>query len=214
MHLSILRFLKNSPSPQAIRILTPWIASGQADHPPPPITWNYDPPFYPTNNTYWHDVRKPTTAALIQQIGEDSATLLKNTDSALPLRSPGVISVIGSDAGLGDVAVLAVQGEGLYQYPIGNKDGTLTLGGGSGWAVPPYLVSPFDAINYRGRQLGAQVYALFNDTAYDVVANTAVYADVTIVFVSAWSEESEDRTSLYLWVPFNVACIFAGEHAQ
>lgn len=178
--------------------MTPWIASGQADHPPPPVTWNYDPPFFPTNVTYWHDVRKPTTAALIQQIGEDSATLLKNTNSALPLRSPDVLAVIGSDAGLADVAVLAVSGQGLDQYALGNRDGTLTLGGGSGWAVPPYLVSPFDAINYRGRKLGAQVYAIFNDTAYEAVANTAVVADTTIVFVSAWSEESEDRASLYL----------------
>ena len=108
------------------------------------------------------------------------------------------MAVIGSDAGLADVAVLAVQGQGLYQYPLGNMDGTLTLGGGSGWAVPPYLVSPFDAINYRGRKLGAQVYAIFNDTAYEAVASTAVVAETTIVFVSAWSEESEDRASLYL----------------
>ena len=68
---------------------------------------------------------------------------------------PGTIAIIGSDTGLADIAVLAVQGQWRYQYPLGNMDGTLTLGGGSGWAVPPYLVSPFDAINYRGRRLGS-----------------------------------------------------------
>lgn len=181
---------------QAIRILTPWIAFGQADHPPPPITWNTDPFYIPPNATHWHDVRMPETATLIRQIGEDSATLLKNTNGALPLHKPGVIAVFGSDAGLSDIDVLG--GTGLYQYPLGNMDGTLTLGGGSGWAVPPYLVSPFDAVNYRGRQFGAQVYAVFNDTAYDAVAAMALSADVAIVFVSAWSQEGEDRASLSL----------------
>lgn len=183
-------------TPQVIRILTPWIASGQADHPPPPVTWNTASFVYPTNITYWHDVRKPETAALIRQIGEDSATLLKNTNSALPLQNPRVIAVIGSDAGLNDLSALAA--EGLEMYPLKNMNGTLTLGGGSGWAIPPYLVTPYEAINYRGRRLNAQVYALFNDTAYDVAATTAQSADIAIVFVSAWSKEGEDRPSLDL----------------
>lgn len=187
----------NPCAQQIVRILTPWIASGQADHPPPPVSWNTEPFSYLPNTTaYWHDVRKPETAALIRQIGTDSATLLKNTNNALPLRRPGVIAVFGSDAGINDVAVLA--GGGFEQYTLGNMDGTLTLGSGSGWALPPYLVSPFDAINYRGRQLGAQVYAVFNDTAYDAVAVTALSADVAIVFVSALSEEAKDRPSLDL----------------
>ena len=138
--------VNNSPPFQAIRVLTPWLTSGQADYPPPPVTWNTDPLlFSPNTTTYWHDVRTPTTTTLIRQIGEDSATLLKNTNGALPLGRPGVIAVFGSDAGLRDVAVLA---EGYEQYPIGNSYGTLTLGGGSGWALSAYLVSPFDAINY------------------------------------------------------------------
>ena len=181
---------------QAVRVLTPWIASGQADRPPPSVTWNTDPLLYSANTTtYWHDVRAPATAALIRQIGEDSATLLKNTNGALPLGRPGVIAVLGSDAGLRDVAVLA---EGYEQYPIGGMYGTVTLGGGSGWALPSYLVSPFDAINYRGRQLGAQVYAVFNASAYDAVGVTAQSADVAIVFVGAWSTEGLDRPALDL----------------
>ena len=202
MRCAIINFTHYSPVfrnlilYQAIRILTPWIASGQADRPPPATTWNTNPILYsPNTTTYWHDVRQPETAALIRQIGEDSATLLKNTNGALPLGHPEVIAVLGSDASLRDVAVLA---EGYEQYPIGNMQGTLTLGGGSGWALPPYLVSPFDAINFRGRRLGAQVYAVFNDTAYDAVAVTAQSADVALVFASAWFTEREDLPSLYL----------------
>ncbi|KAH9931542.1 glycoside hydrolase [Fomitopsis serialis] len=141
----------------AIRLLTPWIFSGQADNPPPAVTFNVDP-VYITDDVYWRDVRKVETMALIRQIGEDSATLLKN-----------VLAIIGTDAG-------------------------------SGWAIPPTIVTPYEAINYRARRMNSQVYAVFNDTAYDVIAYTVAesMADVAIVFVSAYTMEGVDRATLYL----------------
>ncbi|KZT68357.1 glycoside hydrolase family 3 protein [Daedalea quercina L-15889] len=180
----------------AVRLLTPWINSGQADSPPPAVTWNSDPTFFETDDAYWHDVRKIETMGLIRQIGEDSATLLKNVDGALPLGQPKVITIIGSDAGVNDIGVL--DSDGIAQYPLWNDNGTLTLGGGSGWAIPPYLVTPYEAINYRGRKLNSQVYTVFNDTAYDAVGTAAQSADVAIVFVSAFTREGEDRATLYL----------------
>ena len=135
---------------------------------------------------------------LIRQIGEDSATLLKNTINALPLRDPNVIAMIGSDAGPNLLGEL--DSGGANGYPAWNINGTLTLGGGSGWAIPPYIVTPYEAINYRGRTLNAEVYAVLNDTAYDAVNATVPSADVAIVFLSAFTREGADRATLYLYV--------------
>ncbi|TFY62536.1 hypothetical protein EVJ58_g3808 [Rhodofomes roseus] len=179
-----------------IRLLTPWIFSGQSANPPPAVTWNVDQIFYPTEDAYWHDVRKVETMALIRQVGEDSATLLKNVDGALPLGTPGVIAIVGSDAGSNELS--ALNGEGNAQFPRWNINGTLTLGGGSGWATPPYVVTPYEAINYRARKMNSQVYAVFNDSDYDAISTTVQSADVAIVFVSAFTREGEDRATLYL----------------
>jgi beta-glucosidase len=58
--------------------------------------------------------------------------------------------------------------------------------------------TPYEAINQRGRRAGAQVYAVFNDTAYSAVAVTAAAADVAIVFVGAFATEGRDRANLTL----------------
>ncbi|KAH9931535.1 glycoside hydrolase [Fomitopsis serialis] len=177
--------------------LTPWISSGQADNPPPAVTYNVNPIFV-AEDAHWRDVRKIETMALIRQIGEDSATLLKNVDGALPLHAPKVLAIIGADAGANELGALG--GQGTNEYPTWNINGTLTLGGGSGWVIPPTIVTPYEAINYRARRMNSQVYAVFNDTAYDVIAQTVTnsMADVAIVFVSAFTEESVDRATLYL----------------
>ena len=46
---------------QAIRTLTPWIALGQADEPPPNVTFNADPYFFTAPDAHWRDVRAATT---------------------------------------------------------------------------------------------------------------------------------------------------------
>lgn len=181
---------------QAVRALTPWIFSGQVENPPPNVTWNAVSAYYEVDDVSWHDVRKLETADLIRQIGEDSAVLLKNTNKTLPLRNPKVIAIIGSDAGPNDLSPL--DGAGFGSFPVWNNNGTLSLGGGSGWQIPPYVVTPYEAINWRGRKSGAQVYSVFNDTAYDAIGTTVQSADVALVFVSAYAMEGEDRASLYL----------------
>lgn len=160
------------------------------------MTWNAVGSFYQDDAAYWHDVRKQETAELIRQIGEDSAALLKNTNRALPLQKPKVLAIIGSDAGPNSLSGL--NGAGVASYPLWNNNGTMPLGGGSGWAVPPYVVTPYEAINYRGRKMGSQVYSVFNDTAYDDILTTVQSADVALVFVNAWSRETVDRANLYL----------------
>ncbi|EPS94914.1 hypothetical protein FOMPIDRAFT_281622 [Fomitopsis schrenkii] len=198
----LIPYVQNGTVPESrvddavIRTLTPWIASGQADTPPPEVTWNTLAVFYQADSAYWHDERKPETAELIRKIGEDSATLLKNTNHSLPLRRPKVLAIIGSDAGPNSLSGL--NGGGVGSFPLWNNNGTTPLGGASGWAIPPYVVTPYEAINHRGRKLGAQVYSVFNDTAYDDIITTVQSADVALVFVNAWSRETVDRATLYL----------------
>ncbi|EIN14278.1 glycoside hydrolase [Punctularia strigosozonata HHB-11173 SS5] len=179
-----------------LRTLVPWIAFGQADTPLPNVTFNAVPTFFVTDDAHWRDVRKESTMDLIRKIGEDSATLLKNVNKALPLQKPKVVSIVGSDAGPNMLS--AINGGGTNSYPAWNPNGTLSLGGGSGWAIPPYLVTPYESINYRARKMNSQVYTIFNDTAYDAIGSTVQVADVALVFVSAYATEGKDRPNLYL----------------
>jgi beta-glucosidase len=76
--------------------------------------------------------------------------LLKNTNGALPLKTPKTISVFGNDAAdltRGQYS-LAMMGLNLMD---GDYDvGTLAVGGGSGTGRFSYVVSPLEAIKTRG----------------------------------------------------------------
>jgi beta-glucosidase len=153
---------------------------------------------YPQYQDNPPDVRKLSTADLIRKIGSDSAVLVKNVHSALPLslKATRKIAIVGADAGPNAFSSLAGGGSG--KYPLTNENGTLTLGGGSGWALPPYVVTPNESINYRARKAGAQVWTTLNDTAYAAVNLTVTPADVALVFVSAYAVEGQDRLDLRL----------------
>jgi beta-glucosidase len=109
-----------TPSMQAIRFLTPWIASGQPEKPLPNATFNAAAVFYPDLPVSTRDVRKASTMDLIRTIGEDSAVLLKNEANALPLKKPGVIAILGSDAGPNALGAL-VAGGSNNDYPLYNQ---------------------------------------------------------------------------------------------
>jgi beta-glucosidase len=78
------------------------------------------------------------------------------------------------------------------------QNGTLTLGGGSGWVIPSYIVSGLDGVSRRARADGAQVWPVLNDTAYGIVSSTAAGADIALVFVNSYAAEGHDRDSLHL----------------
>lgn len=161
----------------------------------PDVKFNSLPSYFNASNDP-PDVRAESTPDLIRKIGEDSATLLKNTNGALPLKKLKRIAIVGNDAGPNALSTL--NSGGSAAFPLDNENGTLTLGGGSGWVIAPYIVTPYEAINYRARKSGAQVYAMFDDTALDQVNVTVMKADVALVFVSAWASEGYDRANLRL----------------
>lgn len=96
------------------------------------------------------------------------------------------------------------------------------MGGGSGYAYAPWIVSPLEAIQGRARQEGAEVRILspsfrphlydphvmqrhatqigwvLNDTDYDSVTSLVSTSDLTFVFVNAYSTEGRDRPNITL----------------
>ncbi|GKZ22757.1 hypothetical protein AbraIFM66951_004254 [Aspergillus brasiliensis] len=149
---------------------------------------------------------------LIRENGAKSLALLKNKNSALPLKKPRVMGVFGAHAGPvmgGPSVAMDVEGSGpTYQ-------GHLATGTGSGQASYPYLVTPFVSLTNRVIEDGTMMRWVLNDTysssgtsglitvGSDSTAvapsfvNYATNSDVCLVFLNALSGEGADRTELY-----------------
>lgn len=145
--------------------------------------------------------------------------LVKNTNNALPLRNPGVLSLFGYDAvapSINNPGVLPADDWTLgYQStseeayicgfytpnpgtctapPAIAPGGTLITGGGSGSATNAYISAPFNAIQERAIQDGTLLYWDFET----INATSVVYgaSDAAIVFLNAMSSEGVDRPAL------------------
>ncbi|TIA95085.1 hypothetical protein E3P94_03882 [Wallemia ichthyophaga] len=181
-------------SDAAIRFLTPYYWLGQdSEHTPPEVT--FDAASGLDLESEYKNVRKEGTAELIRKIGTDSTTLLKNT-GGLPLNRPQRLVLLGSDIGSN---VLGPDGCGddRTKCPMGNFNGTISVGGGSGSTIPPYVVSPLEAIRERVEKDGTEIsYAMKYDE--DHINKISSRADATVVFVNNWAEESKDRHNIDL----------------
>ena len=124
-----------------VRILTPYFYLGQNQGYPSldpsqadlnglyPQQYRYN---FNLTGTRSRDVREQHAAG-IRALGAQAAVLLKNVDSALPLKVPKNIGVFGSDA--------ADSVTGLYSFQ--EEDiGTLPIGGGSGTSTTPSSLMP------------------------------------------------------------------------
>ncbi|KAJ4303877.1 hypothetical protein N0V88_001475 [Collariella sp. IMI 366227] len=134
-------------------------------------------------------------AELIKTIGAAGTVLLKNTHGTLPFKKPRFLCVFGYDAT-------------IHPAPWANRDrygggydvnfnwttfnGTLITGGGSGGNTPPYVVSPFQAIQERvAKDRGVLRWDFWSEdpTRY-------VNAEACLVFINAYASETFDRASL------------------
>ncbi|KAK1754254.1 putative beta-glucosidase M [Echria macrotheca] len=173
----------------AARILAPWFYAGQDNEYPPVSIFS---------NTERHadpvDVRADH-ASLIREIGAAGTVLVKNENGTLPLAKPKFVCVYGYDAVLKAAPwTNPDRYGGGYEVNWGwnTLNGTLITGGGSGSTTPPYVVSPFAAVQERVLRDGGILRWDFwaeNPTPY-------VNADVCLVFINAYAGESFDRTSL------------------
>ncbi|KAL0950917.1 hypothetical protein HGRIS_007674 [Hohenbuehelia grisea] len=136
--------------------------------------------------------------SLIRTIGAASTVLLKNKNSALPLKTPKSIGIIGNGAG--------ASSRGINGYTDrGGTDGVLGQGWGSGTADYPYLITPLDAI--KAKATGTTVSSSLSDTDLNAAGTTASGKDVAIVFIAANSGEAYitvegnagDRNDLAAW---------------
>jgi beta-glucosidase len=188
------------------RIIATWYYSGQdAGFPSPGIGMaaNLNAPHAvigDTNNTY---------KQVLFNGAVEGHVLLKNTNNALPLKSPKLISLFGYSAKAPDVYTPGSGGwnggdlsvaPGDAQVDFGEKgfgqiasNGTLVSGGGSGANEPAYISSPFEALSQRSYDDGSHLYWDFHSFAPKVDAES----DVCIVDGNAFASEGADRPGLH-----------------
>ncbi|KAK3628359.1 hypothetical protein LTR56_018627 [Elasticomyces elasticus] len=134
-------------------------------------------------------------ASLIREIGSAGTVLVKNTNNTLPLKSPRFLNIFGYDTKLPDSPwTNPSRFGGGYEVNFGwsTLNGTMITGGGSGSSAPPYVVSPFQALQNRVVQDHGILRWDFDSVNPTVYAN----ADACLVFINAYASESFDRTSL------------------
>ncbi|KAK0649421.1 glycoside hydrolase family 3 protein [Cercophora newfieldiana] len=161
--------------------------------------------FHPSSKSSWGvvnefvDVQR-NHAALIREIGAKSIVLLKNSNSALPLRKPASVAVIGRDA---------------QDDPLGPNacveraciNATVAMGWGSGTAEYPYLISPSTALKARAAVDGTAFTSIVGNWDLAQAQAAARNASVAIVFATAHAGEDfvdvdgnkGDRNNLTLW---------------
>lgn len=185
------------------RALTGFISTGQMNDPLPPTLINSVGSANWPEPAGFRNVQNSSTIDLIRKISADGTILLKNTGS-LPLRDPQSIAVIGQDAGPN---LLGTQGCGKLFRDCGilNNNGTLSMGGGSGYAWPQNLITPLEAIQAKALETGSLVQFVLDNTATSVIVNTITGQslpmsppEVCLVFADRYMRENMDRNDLNL----------------
>ncbi|KAK5651389.1 hypothetical protein OQA88_12546 [Cercophora sp. LCS_1] len=173
----------------ATRILASWYYLHQEKDYPPPAIFPNDQPHPPVDVQADH-------ASLIRQIGAAGTVLVKNVNHTLPLVRPRFLCIYGYDATLKPVPwTNPDRYGGGYEVNFGWEtfNGTLITAGGSGSTTPPYVISPFHAIQERViRDKGVLRWDFYSQDPATPYVNT----DACLVFINAYAGESFDRTSL------------------
>ncbi|KAK5112897.1 hypothetical protein LTR62_003719 [Meristemomyces frigidus] len=158
------------------------------------------------------EAKDPASRPSLLQQAVEGHVLVKNTNNALPLQSPKVLSVFGYDAiqqasYVPDGNLFPQNWEAVtlqmpqladigsnepMQNPPATMNGTLVVGGGSGSNTPPYISTPFDAIQARAYHNGTAVFFDFASTDPAVVASS----NACLVFINEYSSEVWDRPGL------------------
>ncbi|KAM7185755.1 putative beta-glucosidase M [Rhypophila sp. PSN 637] len=178
----------------ATRILAARFYVHQDDPSYPPLS------IYPSPHIHAPVDVQSNHAKLIHEIGAAGTVLAKNTNHTLPFKSssPQFLTIYGYDAILSPSPWVdpARYGGGYdVNHNWNTLNGTLITGGGSGGSTPPYVISPFQAIQERVSSNGGILRWDFYD--HDPARKTPyANADACLVFINAYSSESFDRPSL------------------
>ncbi|KAJ7492261.1 glycoside hydrolase family 3 C-terminal domain-containing protein [Mycena latifolia] len=104
------------------------------------------------------------------------------------------LAVIGEDASASPYGATSC-GDGGTSCSIDNN-GTMTTGGGSGWAYPPYTIDPLAAINAYARFDGPDINQNLNNWDLAAAALQASRSETALVFLNAYAKEGGDRHNL------------------
>ena len=131
----------------------------------------------------------PDEKSTLLESAIEGHVLVKNTNNALPLQTPQLVSVFGYDAKVIDSFDLASTILGtspLYQ------NYTLWVGGGSGSNSPAYVIAPLNAIQQQAYEDGTSV--LWDVSAQDPEVDPT--SEACLVFINSYATEGYDRSAL------------------
>ncbi|KAJ6029862.1 hypothetical protein N7499_012278 [Penicillium canescens] len=120
---------------------------------------------------------------------EKGHVLVKNTNNALPLRKPDLVSMFGYDAKGPDFLEVSI---GYTKGTPATQNSTLYVAGGSGANSAAYVDSPIDAIQRQAYSDGSSVMWNFDSQDPDVDPTS----DVCLVFANSYASEGFDRPGL------------------
>lgn len=198
---SLVALVQNGSVPEArlddmvLRILAPAFELQNESY--PKTSFDVRDLTLPTNNV------RANHHEIIHQIGAESITLVKNNNAdgrGLPLNSPDelqTIGIIGQDAG--DNLYGATSCDEFGRCNMDAFNGTLTIGGGSGWVLPPYVITPAAAIQEYVRASGPDINLHLDNWDLDGAKARANSSDAALVFTNAFATETNDRQNLTLW---------------
>lgn len=202
----------------ATRILATWLHLGQNATDFPALGEGLPQDLLRSHN--YTDVKDPASRPSLLQQAIEGHVLVKNINRALPLNKPAVISIFGHDAVATDTYMPGnqdIDGQSYSLFPTRwnsinlqqqqmadiasnvpltnppqTASGTLIVGGGSGSNTPPYVSTPFDALQARAYEDGT---ALFHDLASND-PNVFANSDACLVFINEYASEAWDRPGL------------------
>ncbi|PYH34168.1 beta-glucosidase [Aspergillus neoniger CBS 115656] len=131
----------------------------------------------------------PDEKSTLLESAIEGHVLVKNTNNALPLQTPQLVSVFGYDAKVidsFDLASLVLSTSPLFQ------NYTLWVGGGSGSNSPGYVIAPLNAIQQQAYEDGTSV--LWDVSAQDPEVDPT--SEACLVFINSYATEGYDRSAL------------------
>ncbi|KAI1082746.1 glycosyl hydrolase family 3 N terminal domain-containing protein [Whalleya microplaca] len=143
---------------------------------------------------------------LIREMGAAGTVLVKNVNKTLPLRKPRFISVFGYDAevpaspwkaynvfGANNPVNLVPEDDVTGTHKVTTLNGTVITAGASGSTTPPYVISPFQALQYRIADDGGVIRWDF----YSINPTPYWNSEACLVFINAYPDEGGfDRVGL------------------
>lgn len=151
----------------------------------------------------WHqDVRSSFSDEVAMKVAREAIVMLKNDDDHLPIaKNDGVrrILLLGKSA--------SPDPKGFSCKDQKCTDGLLTSGWGSAAVNNPYVVTPYEGISKKARDLGIVIDYSTESWDLDHVEELSDWADMCVVFASSHSGEGYimvdenygDRKNVSLW---------------